>query len=87
MSDNGAEGSILSTKPPVKYFDNSLENMGNADSFIWYGPRWALSYQKDIFWKAASDGQQIIVYRLKSRRRVWATYLKARLRALQLAEQ
>lgn len=47
MSDNGAEGSILeaipilSSNPPVKFFDNSLENMGNKDSFIWYGPRWA----------------------------------------------
>lgn len=47
MSDNGAEGSILeaipvlSSNPPVKYFDNSLKNMGNKDSFIWYGPRWA----------------------------------------------
>lgn len=47
MSDNGAEGSVLeaipvlSTKPPVKYFDNSLENLGNYNSFIWYGPRWA----------------------------------------------
>lgn len=47
MSDNGAEGSILeaipilSSNPPVKYFNNTLENMGNKDSFIWYGPRWA----------------------------------------------
>lgn len=47
MSDNGAEGSILeaipilSTQAPVKYFDNSLENLGNKDSFYWYGPRWA----------------------------------------------
>lgn len=24
-----------------KYYDNSLENLGNKDSFIWYGPRWA----------------------------------------------
>ncbi|CAN6651236.1 hypothetical protein TRVA0_025S00364 [Trichomonascus vanleenenianus] len=47
MSDNGAEGSILeaipmlSANPPVKYFNNSYENIGNFDSFIWYGPRWA----------------------------------------------
>ncbi|ANB13116.1 arylsulfatase (predicted) [Sugiyamaella lignohabitans] len=47
MSDNGAEGSILeaipilSANPPVKYFNNSFENLGNHDSFIWYGPRWA----------------------------------------------
>ncbi|KAM6516862.1 hypothetical protein FSOLCH5_007805 [Fusarium solani] len=24
-----------------KYYDNSTENLGNKDSFIWYGPRWA----------------------------------------------
>lgn len=24
-----------------KYYDNSTENLGRKDSFIWYGPRWA----------------------------------------------
>lgn len=24
-----------------QYYDNSIENIGNADSFVWYGPRWA----------------------------------------------
>ena len=24
-----------------KYYDNSLENLGRGNSFIWYGPRWA----------------------------------------------
>ena len=24
-----------------KYYDNKLENMGNHNSFVWYGPRWA----------------------------------------------
>lgn len=24
-----------------KYYDNSLDNIGNANSFVWYGPRWA----------------------------------------------
>ena len=24
-----------------KYYDNSLDNIGNHDSFVWYGPRWA----------------------------------------------
>jgi hypothetical protein len=24
-----------------KYYDNSYGNLGNGDSFIWYGPRWA----------------------------------------------
>lgn len=24
-----------------KYYDNSLSNLGAANSFIWYGPRWA----------------------------------------------
>ena len=25
----------------AKYYNNSLDNLGNFDSFIWYGPRWA----------------------------------------------
>lgn len=50
LSDNGAEGAAYETYPVVqgsmiqhlkKYYNNSLENLGNADSFIWYGPRWA----------------------------------------------
>ena len=24
-----------------KYYDNSLDNLGAHNSFIWYGPRWA----------------------------------------------
>lgn len=24
-----------------RYYDNALDNIGNADSFVWYGPRWA----------------------------------------------
>lgn len=24
-----------------KYYDNSIENIGAANSFVWYGPRWA----------------------------------------------
>ncbi|EPX71692.1 arylsulfatase [Schizosaccharomyces octosporus yFS286] len=52
MSDNGAEGAILENKPMSggnvtevirKRYDNSLENLGNRNSFIWYGPRWALA--------------------------------------------
>lgn len=50
MSDNGAEGALLEAIPimsdrfvPVieQHFDNTLENIGNATSFTWYGPRWA----------------------------------------------
>ncbi|CAF1380024.1 unnamed protein product [Didymodactylos carnosus] len=47
MSDNGAEGVILEAIPilspalPVQYFNNSYDNIGNKDSFMWYGPRWA----------------------------------------------
>lgn len=50
MSDNGAEGAAYEAYPVVqgsmlphlqKYYDNSLENLGRGDSFIWYGPRWA----------------------------------------------
>ena len=24
-----------------KYYDNSYENIGAYNSFVWYGPRWA----------------------------------------------
>lgn len=50
MSDNGAEGAAYEAYPMVqgqmmqhlqKYYNNSLENLGRGDSFIWYGPRWA----------------------------------------------
>lgn len=50
LSDNGAEGAAYETYPIVqgnmiqhlkKYYDNSLDNLGNGNSFIWYGPRWA----------------------------------------------
>lgn len=52
MSDNGAEGALLEAMPIMggssnvgaiidKYYDNSLDNMGNANSYIWYGPAWA----------------------------------------------
>ncbi|KAF8866914.1 alkaline phosphatase-like protein [Acephala macrosclerotiorum] len=50
MSDNGAEGAAYEAYPIVqgsmiqhlkKYYNNSLDNLGNGGSFIWYGPRWA----------------------------------------------
>ncbi|KAI1329932.1 putative arylsulfatase [Xylariaceae sp. FL0255] len=50
MSDNGAEGAAYEAYPLVKgpllhhirkYYNNSLENIGAGDSFVWYGPRWA----------------------------------------------
>jgi arylsulfatase A-like enzyme len=50
LSDNGAEGAIVEAIPILggliaaqieKYCDNSVENLGAPNSFIWYGPRWA----------------------------------------------
>jgi arylsulfatase A-like enzyme len=50
MSDNGAEGLLLEAYPMVKgnifehiakYYDNSLDNIGNYNSYVWYGARWA----------------------------------------------
>lgn len=50
LSDNGAEGAIVEAMPILgdiiaaaieKHCDNSLDNLGAANSFIWYGPRWA----------------------------------------------
>lgn len=50
MSDNGAEGQLLEALPIMrqnplvviqKFYDNSTNNIGNANSFVWYGPRWA----------------------------------------------
>ncbi|KAF2480539.1 arylsulfatase [Neohortaea acidophila] len=50
MSDNGAEGASYEARDAIredvlnhinKYYDNSLENIGRHDSFVWYGARWA----------------------------------------------
>lgn len=50
MSDNGAEGLLLEAIPVInenifdhieKYYDNSLDNIGNFNSYVWYGPHWA----------------------------------------------
>jgi arylsulfatase len=50
LSDNGAEGAALEALPIVgkraqrfigKHYDNSLDNVGRANSYVWYGPRWA----------------------------------------------
>ncbi|KAI0483332.1 arylsulfatase [Xylariaceae sp. FL0804] len=52
MSDNGAEGVMLEALHAMgdattmadiinAYFDNGLDNIGEPDSFVWYGPRWA----------------------------------------------
>lgn len=52
ISDNGAEGVSMealhvmggqtSMADIIKvYYNNSLDNIGNHDSFVWYGPRWA----------------------------------------------
>ena len=50
LSDNGAEGSLLEAWPAfgpnleqviAEYYDNSLDNIGRGNSYVWYGPRWA----------------------------------------------
>lgn len=50
MSDNGAEGASFEAVPIMgtnisshiaKYYNNSFDNIGNGDSFVWYGSRWA----------------------------------------------
>lgn len=50
FSDNGAEGAAYEAYPMVsgelmdhlaKYYNNHIDNIGNKDSFVWYGPRWA----------------------------------------------
>ena len=47
MSDNGAEGHAFETEAAEfadqarRCCDNSLENMGRANSYVWLGPNWA----------------------------------------------
>ena len=50
ISDNGAKGAAYEAYPIIRdsvkshltaYYNNSIENIGNYDSFVWYGPRWA----------------------------------------------
>ncbi len=50
LSDNGAEGALIEAVPVfgpylmefiAQHYDNSLENIGRPNSYVWYGPRWA----------------------------------------------
>ena len=50
MSDNGAEGALIEAVPVFgpylmdfidRHYDNTLENIGRPNSYVWYGPRWA----------------------------------------------
>ena len=50
LSDNGAEGALIEAVPVfgpnlmafiAAHYDNSLENIGRPNSYVWYGPRWA----------------------------------------------
>ncbi|CAL5871006.1 uncharacterized protein PFLUO_LOCUS5248 [Penicillium psychrofluorescens] len=52
LSDNGSEGAAYEAYPVIAtsimehlatpgYYNNSIDNLGNPDSFVWYGPRWA----------------------------------------------
>ncbi|KAJ3891588.1 alkaline-phosphatase-like protein [Lentinula edodes] len=50
QSDNGAEGASYEAAPTMgnsimdvvnRFYDNSIENIGEHNSFVWYGPRWA----------------------------------------------
>ena len=50
MSDNGAEGAVMEAVPILgpkmveqirRNYDNSLDNIGRPNSFVWYGPLWA----------------------------------------------
>lgn len=50
LSDNGAEGALLEAFPTFgpelmsyldTHYDNSLDNIGRANSYVWYGPGWA----------------------------------------------
>ena len=53
MSDNGAEGGDHNF--PMGEADNSLENIGNATSYVYMGPRWAeVSSTPFTYWKSAA---------------------------------
>ncbi|KAA8735396.1 arylsulfatase [Acinetobacter qingfengensis] len=50
LSDNGAEGAQLEALPVFggnldkiieTYYDNTLENIGRGNSYVWYGEHWA----------------------------------------------
>ena len=53
MSDNGAEGGDHNF--PMGEADNSLQNIGNATSYVYMGPRWAeVSSTPFTYWKSAA---------------------------------
>ena len=58
MSDNGAEGNNISTVRDAgewiaENFDNSLENIGRKDSYVYTGPGWAQASTVPFKWYKA----------------------------------
>lgn len=66
MSDNGAEGGDHNF--PMGDADNRYENIGNASSYVYMGPRWAeVSSTPFTHWKsAASEGGVRVPFIVKS---------------------
>lgn len=66
MSDNGAEGGDHNF--PMGDADNRYENIGNASSYVYMGPRWAeVSSTPFTYWKsAASEGGVRVPFIVKS---------------------
>lgn len=64
ISDNGAEG--VDRGGPARGWDNSLENMGRINSYLYYGERWAQAgvgvgrYHKALTSEGGSLGPAII---------------------------
>lgn len=67
MSDTGAEGMFMEALPLSiarindfvnKYYDNSIENIGKKDSFVYYGDQWAqaLTNPSSMFKSYSSEG-------------------------------
>ena len=46
-----------------KYYDNSMDNIGAYNSFVWYGPRWAqATTAPSRLYKAYTTGKLIHLY-------------------------
>ena len=75
MSDNGAEGASYERpltgnrvlKYLTDYYDNSLENIGNKNSYVWYGGRWAqaATAPSRLFKKHTTEGGIRVPFVLK----------------------
>jgi len=51
-------------EPLGKYYDNSYDNIGEYNSFVWYGPRWAqaATAPSRLYKAYTTEARQLLVH-------------------------